>query len=48
MADGSAHTVVPGVTATFKAKGVAPDPTAWQWACTVRGALADAPPPNGW
>jgi hypothetical protein len=48
LADGSVRSVLRGVTDTFKVKGVAPDPTVWQWACNVNGTLGDAPTPNGW
>ena len=48
VADGSVRFVSPTITKTFKVKGVDPDPSVWQWACNVRGALAEAVPPNGW
>ncbi len=48
LADGSARSVLRGVTATFKLKGVDPDPTVWQWACNLYGALGNAPTPDGW
>jgi hypothetical protein len=49
LADGSARAVTSGVTATFKVKGLASDPTVWQWACAIGGdVVLRAPPPSGW
>ena len=48
VADLSVRAVSPTIVTTFKVKGVVPDPSAWQWACNVRGALAEELRPNGW
>ncbi len=48
LGDGSARSVTPAITKTFKVDKIDTDPSVWQWACAIRGKLGIAPTPNGW
>jgi prepilin-type N-terminal cleavage/methylation domain-containing protein len=48
LGDGSVRRISHDLPRPFKAKGIDPDTTVWQWACNIRGRLADVPPPEGW